>query len=167
MCLTRRAVGTGLLAALILVNTNNQRATAQEQKRPYFMPPEARDRLYELILRESWAKTDYARLKKAGSTGDGFAGAFLYSLEGDPRDAAVAQQWLLGKYGKGAYWTVQAAARLNGDFFKGGQVGIPEVYYDTDISGYLAFDWVHKGLEGELGFQADLDRGPRRAGDRQ
>ena len=48
----------------------------------------------------------------------------------------------------------------NGEFFKGGQVGIPEVYYDTDISGYLAFDWAHKGLEGELGFQADLDRGP-------
>jgi hypothetical protein len=42
---------------------------------------------------------------------------------------------------------VRAADRLNSDFFKGGQVGIPEVYYDTDISGYLAFDWAYKGLE--------------------
>jgi Heparinase II/III-like protein len=42
---------------------------------------------------------------------------------------------------------VAAANRLRGDFFKGGQVGIPEVYYDTDLSGYLAFDWAHNGLE--------------------
>ena len=40
-----------------------------------------------------------------------------------------------------------ATERLNSDFFKGGQVGIPEVYYDIDISGYLAFDWAHGGLE--------------------
>jgi hypothetical protein len=72
---------------------------------------------------------------------------FLNALESDPRDAVIAQQWLLGKYGKKAYWTVRAAERLNSDFFKGGQVGIPEVYYDTDVSGYLAFDWAHNGLE--------------------
>src|SRR6266436_2366656 len=36
---------------------------------------------------------------------------------------------------------------LNSDFFKGGQGNISEVYYDTDISGYLAFDWAHNGLE--------------------
>jgi hypothetical protein len=111
------------------------------------MPPVERDRLHDLILHQSWAKTDYARLKTAASTGDGFAGAFLYALDGDPRDAAIARQWLLGKYGRKAYWTVQAAERLNGDFFKGGQVGIPEIYYDTDISGYLAFDWAYSGLE--------------------
>src|SRR5262245_24640637 len=80
------------------------------------------------------------------SAGDG-AAAFLYALGGDPSDAAIAQRWLLGKYGKTAHWTVQAAERLNGDFFKGGQVGIPEIYYDTDLSGYLAFDWAYKGLE--------------------
>ena len=147
MCLTRRAVGTGLLAALTLVNTNNQPATAQEHKRPYFMPSVERDRLHDLILKQPWAKTDYARLKMAASTGDGFAGAFLYALDGDPRDAAIAQQWLLGRYGKKAWAVVRAADRLNSDFFKGGQVSIPEIYYDTDISSYLAFDWAHNGLE--------------------
>ena len=125
----------------------DQRVGAQAHERPYFMPPAERDRLHGLILKEAWAKADLARLKRAASTGDGFAAAFLYALDGDPRDAAIAQQWLLGKYGKKAYWTVGAADRLNSDFFKGGQVGIPEVYYDTDISGYLAFDWAHKGLE--------------------
>jgi hypothetical protein len=65
----------------------------------------------------------------------------------DLRHAAIAQQWLLGKYGKKAYWSVVATERLNSDFFKSGQVGIPEIYYDVDISGYLAFDWTYKGLE--------------------
>jgi Terminase RNaseH-like domain len=46
-------------------------------------------------LKEAWAKADYARLKKSASTGDGFAASFLYALDGDPRDAAIAQQWLL------------------------------------------------------------------------
>jgi hypothetical protein len=124
-----------------------QWGSAQEHERPYFMPPVERDRLHDLILRQAWGKTDYARLKKAASIGDGFAAAFLYALDADTRDAVIAQQWLLGKYGKKAYWTVQAADRLSSDFFKGGQVGIPEVYYDTDISGYLAFDWAHNGLE--------------------
>src|SRR5690349_15176571 len=145
--ITRRAVGRGLLAVLALINTKNQRGHAQEHKRPYFMPPEERGRLHDLILRQSWAKTDYERIRKSASTGDGFGAAFLYSLDGDPSDAIIAQQWLLGKYGKRAYWTVKSTERLNSDFFKGGQVGIPEIYYDTDISGYLAFDWAHNGLE--------------------
>jgi hypothetical protein len=137
----RRVLGAGLLALLALISTQHQRVGAQEHERPYFMPPMERDRLHDLILKEAWAKADHARLKKAASTGDGFAAAFLYALDGDPRDAAIARQCLLGKYGKKAYWTVRAANRLNGDFFKGGQVGIPEVYYDT------AFDWAHNGLE--------------------
>jgi hypothetical protein len=111
------------------------------------MPSVERSRLHELILKETWAQTDYAQIKRKASTGDGFAAAFLYALDGDPRYAAVAQQWLLGRYGNKAYWTVGAADRLNGDFFKAGQVGIPEIYYDTDLSGYLAFDWANKGLE--------------------
>ena len=89
------------------------------------MPPVERASLRGLILKETWAKADLARLKKAASVGDGFAAAFLYALEGNPKDAAITQQWLLGKYGKKAYWTVQAVNRLNGEFFKGGQVGIP------------------------------------------
>ena len=143
----RRVVGAGLLALLALISTQHQQVGAQGHERPYFMPPVERDRLHDLILKEAWAKADLARLKKAASTGDGFAAAFLYALDGDPKDAAIAQQWLLGKYGKKAYWTVRAVDRLNGDFFKGGQVGIPEIYYDTDVSGYLAFDWAHNGLE--------------------
>ena len=145
--MTRRDLARRLLAALVIITTKSQRSSAQQHRRPYFMPPEEHRRLLDLIWRQSWAKSDYARLKTAASTGDGFAGAFLYALDGDPRDAAVAQQWLLGKYGKAAYWTVQAAARLNSDFFKGGQVGIPEVYYDIEVSGYLAFDWAYNGLE--------------------
>ena len=111
------------------------------------MPPPERDRLRELILKQDWAQADYARLKKLGSGGDGYAGAFLYALDGDPTNAAIAQRWLLSRYGEKAYWSVRAGERLNSDFFKGGQVGIPEVYYDTDISGYLAFDWAYSGLE--------------------
>jgi len=145
--ITRRAIAKGLLAALAVLNSKNTLRSAQERKRPYFMPPSEREFLRELILKQPWAKTDYEQMRTAASKGDGFAGAFLYALDGDLRGAAIAQQWLLGKYGKGAYWTVRAAERLNGDFFKGGQVGIPEVYYDTDISGYLAFDWAHDGLE--------------------
>jgi Heparinase II/III-like protein len=143
----RRLVKAVLLALLALMSMQDHRSAAQAHERPYFMPPVERDRLHGLISKEAWAKADHARLTRAASTGDGFAAAFLYALDGDPRDAAIAQQWLLGKYGKKAYWTVQAANRLNGDFFKGGQVGIPEVYYDTDLSGYLAFDWAHNGLQ--------------------
>jgi Heparinase II/III-like protein len=131
----------------ILSALTYMRVSAQGRERPYFMPPTDRNRLQNSILDETWAKADYARLKKSSSTGGGFASAFLYALEGDLRHAAIAQQWLLGKYGKKAYWSVRAAERLNSDFFKGGQIGIPEIYYDVDISGYLAFDWTYKGLE--------------------
>jgi len=140
-------IGTILLALMVSVSLLDHRAAAREHERPYFMPPAERDRVHAAIATEVWAKTEFAKLRKAASDGDGFAAAFIYALEGDPKDAAVAQKWLLGKYGKNAYWTVRAAERLNGDFFKSGQVGIPEVYYDTDISGYLAFDWTYKGLE--------------------
>src|SRR5689334_4875160 len=118
--MSRRALGRGLIGALAL--TQVRRGGAQVRERPYFMPSAERVRLDELILKQSWAKTDHARLREIASKGDGFAAAFLYALDGDPRDAAIAQQWLLGKYGKGAYWTVIAAERLNSDFFKGGQV---------------------------------------------
>ena len=147
MRMISHVLSAGLLGVLALVSTQDQLGGAQAHERPYFMPSVERDRLHELILKETWAKADQARLQKAASIGDGFAAAFLYALDGDPNEAAIAQQWLLGKYGKKAYWTVRAADRLNGDFFKGGQVGIPEIYYDTDISGYLAFDWANKGLE--------------------
>src|SRR5262245_31942362 len=146
-CVISRFFGTLLLALIALTLLQDPGSGARAHERPYFMPPGERDRLHGLISKEVWAKADHARLKRAASTGDGFAAAFLYALDRDPNDAAIAQQWLLGKYGKSAYWTTRAADRLKGDFFKGGQVGIPEVYYDTDLSGYLAFDWAHKGLD--------------------
>jgi hypothetical protein len=139
-----------LLALLALITMQDQRSGAQAHERPYFMPSVERDRLHGLILNEAWAKADHAQLKTAASTGDGFAAAFLYALDGDPRHATIAQQWLLGKYGKSTYWTMRAAERLNSEFFKGGQVCIPEVYYDTDLSGYLAFDWAHNKARKEI-----------------
>jgi hypothetical protein len=142
-----RSVRAVLLALLALIIMQDHRTGARALERPYFMPALERDRLHGLILKEAWAKADHERLRKAAATGDGFAAAFLYALDGDPRDAAIAQQWLLGRYGKKAYWTVQVTNRFSSDFFKGGQVGIPEVYYDTDLTGYLAFDWANKGLE--------------------
>src|SRR4051794_35763894 len=126
----RRIVPAVLLSLLAIIAPQDQRGNAQGRERPYFMPPLERAGLRGLIFKEVWAKVDLARLKKAASSGDGFAAAFLYALDGDTKDAAIAQQWLLGKYGKKAYWIVQAANRLNGEFFKGGQVGIPEIYYD-------------------------------------
>src|SRR5262249_21281092 len=122
--MTRRTLGSGLIGVLAL--TQVRQSGAQVRERPYFMPSEERVRLSDLIVKQSCAKTHHARLSDVPSKGDGFAAAFLYALDGDPRDAAVAQQWLLGKYGKKAYWTVGATERLNSDFFKGGQVGIPE-----------------------------------------
>ena len=140
----RRFLLAVLLGVLMLIGSHENGGA---RERPYFMPPSERGRLQDLIPKEAWAKVDLERLRKSASGGDGFAAAFIYALDGKPSDAAIAQQWLLGKYGKRAYWTERAAERLNGDFFKGGQPGIPEVYYDTDISGYLAFDWAYKGLE--------------------
>src|SRR5262245_65811592 len=112
----RVVVRTILLALLLSVSIQTQWVDAREHERPYFMPPAERERLHGLILNETWAKADLARLRKAASTGDGFAAAFIYALDGDPSDAVIAQNWLLGKYGKKAYWTVGAANRLNSDF---------------------------------------------------
>src|SRR5262245_58521080 len=104
----RRVLAAALLAVL-LISTQDQQALAQQHMRPYFMPPAEREVLRDLILKQPWAKADYERLKKAASTGDGFAAAFLYALDGESRDAAIAQKWLLWKYGKKAFWTVAAA----------------------------------------------------------
>ena len=155
--MVRHVLVAGLLVLMTVVSTQSELGDGQARERPYFMPSIERERLHELILKEAWAEADHEQLEKAASSGDGFAAAFLYGLDGDPKDAATAQQWLLGRYGRKAYWTVRAADRLNGDFFKGGQVGIPEIYYDTDLSGYLAFDWANKGLE--LAARKEIEEG--------
>src|SRR5262249_54379315 len=76
-CITCRVIRAVLLALLTLIIMQDQRSGARAHERPYFMPPVERDRLHGLILKEGWAKEDYARLKSAASTGDGFAAAFL------------------------------------------------------------------------------------------
>ena len=135
------------LLILVVILIHSYAFAAQHREHPYFMPPSERERLYGLISNQSWAKSDYLRLTDLASKGDGVSAAFMYALDGEPKNGAIAQRWLLGKYGKNAYWTVRANKRLNSDFFKGGQVGIPEIYYDTELSGYLAFDWAYNGLE--------------------
>jgi hypothetical protein len=82
-CLIPRVV---LLALLALLATQDQLSGDRAHERPYFMPPVERDRLHGLILKEAWAKADHTRLKRAASTGDGFAAAFLYALDRDSRD---------------------------------------------------------------------------------
>jgi hypothetical protein len=115
--------------------------------RPFFMPPAERSRIVAAIASEPWAAAEHATLSKAADRGDGYAAALLYALQPSPARAAVAQKWLLSKFGSKAFWTVTATKRLAGDFFFGGQPNISEVYYDTDIKPYLAFDWVWGGLE--------------------
>src|SRR6516164_2281050 len=50
--ITRRAIAKGLLAALAVLNSKNTLRSAQERKRPYFMPPSEREFLGELILKQ-------------------------------------------------------------------------------------------------------------------
>jgi hypothetical protein len=120
---------------------------APSHDRPYFMPGSERDRLRGLIAREEWARAEYARVKAAADKGDGYWAAFLFALDGDAKYVPAAQSYLLGRYGPKASWIEHARKRLaDPNFFKGGQPGIPEIYYDIDISGMVAFDWAHKGL---------------------
>jgi len=122
---------------------------APSHDRPYFMPQDERDRIRELIQREVWAKEEYARVKAAAEKGEGYWSAFLYALEDDPRYLPAARKWLLA-YGERGGDIYKARERLNDpDFFKGGQPGIPQVYYNLDVSPMVAYDWVYKGLTAE------------------
>ena len=123
--------------------------SAASQDRPYFMPQRERERIRGLIQREEWAKTEYERVKKAAEKGDGYWSAFLYALENDPRYLPAAKKWLL-EYGKRGGDIYKARELLNDpNFFKGGQPGIPQVYYNLDISHMVAYDWVYTGLSPE------------------
>jgi len=119
----------GLLMALLL-GTVGVRAPGEapsiepSHDRPYFMPENRRKEILGLIRREAWAKARYEALKaKAdGPRGDGFAAAFLYSLEGDPAHAATAEKWLVSIRGKLSHHR----RRLEDtDFWKGGQTMQP------------------------------------------
>jgi hypothetical protein len=133
-----------------LAQTND----APTHGRPFFMPEQERARLRALIASQEWARADYARIQAAARTptrlalGDGLLAAFLYALEGDPVYAPVAQQWLLGTLGKNAYTVKRSRDALdNPEYFKGGVPHLGPVFYDTDFTPYIAFDWVYNGLE--------------------
>ena len=44
--------------------------------RPFLMPPTERQRLRNLVERETWAREEYEQTRKAAAGGDGFAAAF-------------------------------------------------------------------------------------------
>ena len=117
--------------------------------RPYFMPENKRKEILELVRAQPWAKESYEALKAAArgkkpGTGDGFAAAFLYALEGDPADAATAEKWLLSIRGKPSHHR----QRLDDpNYWKGGQtMQMSEIHYGTDPNHYVAFDWAYNGL---------------------
>src|SRR5262245_61462040 len=104
----RRTATVIFLALLAVIAVRGEPKDAPAHGRPYFLPTAERDRLRALVQKEDWAKADHARLEKDAAAGDGHAAAFLYALDGDAKYAAIAQKWLLGKYGKKAYWVEQA-----------------------------------------------------------
>jgi len=116
--------------------------------RPFFMPEQERARIRRLIATQVWAKEDYARIQQAARNGDGYLAAFLYALDGDPAYAPIAQGWLLRMYGKDSGRVKSARSALDSpDYFRGGMPHLGSVYYDTDFTGYAAFDWAYNGLE--------------------
>jgi hypothetical protein len=118
--------------------------------RAYFMPAAERERLRGHIQKEAWAKADHARLEAAAAKGDGYAAAFLYALDGDARPVAAAQKWLLARWGPKAYWILRARERLaDGEFFKAGQPGIPEVYqeFEPPLEGHQPVAHGHRQLD--------------------
>ncbi len=142
-----------VIALLILTLTCETISAAQPNDtpahaRPFFMPAEERARIRQSIATQEWAKADYARIQASARKGDGFLAAFLHALDGDPVYAPIAQKWLLGKFGADSGTTRRARGALdNPEFFKAGVPHLSDVFYDTDFTPYIAFDWVHNGLE--------------------
>jgi len=121
---------------------------APSHGRPLFMPQAERNRIHALIEREAWAREELAGLSTAAAKGDGYAAALLYALAGDARQVPVATKWLLGQFGPQAWFVKRAReAFANPDFFKGGQPNLADVYYQIDVRPFVAFDWVHSGLD--------------------
>lgn len=115
--------------------------------RPYFMPAGERDRILTLVKDHDWAKAELAAHRDAADKGDAWSAAFLYTLDGDAKHADTARKALLARYNAESYWTKEYAKRLaDPDYFKAGQPGLSDVYYDTDITGAVMFDWVYNAL---------------------
>lgn len=111
------------------------------------MPAAERSRLLKQVRSEEWARADYDRVKALAAQGDGYWAAFFYALEGDDAMLPAARQKLLAQYGEKSRAVERARNRLaDPAFFTAGQPGIPDVYYDLDISGLVAADWAWTGL---------------------
>src|SRR5262245_43797179 len=136
-----------LVMLFVLLPAQAQELPAPTSPRPYLMPARERERIRALIRQHDWAKAEVARLQAEAGKGNGHAAAFLFALEGDPKNAETARKWLLGRYAADSYWIREYRKRLaDPNYFKAGQPGIPDVYYDTDITGFVAFDWVYNAL---------------------
>ena len=127
-------------------------AVSPSRRRPLFMTDEKRSEIRELVRTQDWARESYEALKKAArgkkpGSGDGFAAAFLYALEGDPVDALTAQNWLMSVRGKPG---MHRRYLDDADFWKGGQtMQMSEIHYATDPKLYVAFDWAYNGMSEE------------------
>jgi hypothetical protein len=141
------AAGVLFVCVAALLAPSLQSGDVPAHERPFLMPAAERERILATIRSEEWAKAEHVRVKAAAEKGDGYQSAFLYALEGDAKYLPAARKWLMGRFGANAWGVKRATERLaDAEFFKGGQVGIPEVYYDTDLSHLIGYDWVAKGL---------------------
>jgi len=139
---------TLLLTMLCGPAAQAQTNDAPAHGRPFFMPPRERTRIRQLIATQKRARADHARMQQAARKGNGFLAAFLYALDGDPACVPIAQKWLLGRFGANSGTTRRAQGALKSPtFFKAGVPHLSDVFYDTDFSPHIAFDWVYNGLE--------------------
>jgi len=127
-------------------------AVSPSRGRPFFMTDEKRSEIRELVRTRDWARESYEALKNAArgkkpGSGDGFAAAFLYALEGDPADALTAQNWLMSERGKPGHHRRHLD---DPDYWKGGQnMGVSEIHYGVAPRIYVAFDWAYSGMSEE------------------
>ncbi|HUS92446.1 MAG TPA: heparinase II/III family protein [Phycisphaerae bacterium] len=148
------------LAAVLLgaAGLSAAQPDAPSHGRPFLMPRRERDRIRKLIAAEEWARAEHERARSAAAKGDGYQAALLYALDGDANRVPTATSWLMKRLGPQASWVRQYAASLaDPNHFKAGMPHLANVYYDIDVSGLVAFDWVHRGL-------ADADRKAIREG---
>ena len=134
---------------------------APSHERPYFMPDQRRQEILKLVQDAPWAKEAYAKAKAATEQVDnnrsrrgdepdrtGYWAAFLYALEGDQKHLDIAQKWLLKGWGLEARETIRKKKLLDtAENWKGPENSVD--WYLLDYEGYVAFDWVYRGLPAE------------------
>jgi hypothetical protein len=124
--------------------------------RPYFLPESRRQEILKQVQEAFWAKEVHASTVAAAEKSDadwaghpgGFWAAFLYALEGDPKHLAIAEKWLLKGWGLQAGETIRKKKLLDTPAnWQGPENSVD--WYLLDIDGYVAFDWVYRGLSAE------------------